>query len=604
MRAVRASGFLAATLMLILVLSGPSWSRPTSTTGSSPRASKGARGCPGQRLYAAQDAGGQQGRLDLGTVVTASATGVSGRDVIAACAEARGTDVRTTAVVGGRGGGGGGDGGGASRVLHSRARRWLESLAPVDFPEEHFPGLNYWGFGDAEEDEDEDEEEEDGVQVRGERGEGEEKRAAQDGADDVDQGDGEGADVVDYDKPQGEKKLWSEEALTRGLTLEERAGGEQEAVDLAADRQEAEDPADDNWKEEDPVRSDPKVEDQADDDEEDAEIPAGDVELDSPADGNVKLEDPQGGREEMLDSAGGDDEKAEDPAGHHDSNASDSTREVPSGVDPQTQPNALDTTEAAAVSDKHGGVTAEADSTKRLHKATSWGLGVNESAPGGGGDDDDEPGRETELNETSRHGDITKGDTKGDVSGSTDAGLNLTTAAAPTQVLQSNTWQPDKASRPSPSARGAHAGPAEVKGQPGQVEHAAPAEAGGPAGPAGRPGRRRAGLQEGGGEGLLVEVPYPRGGAPRGNPMHGSHGYVIKSWVRELRSKVGCMSGLLVPVGIGVAAAAFMLLAVYGLRAAATRRWRRSVKRRPQKSDTTSTQDRMMLLAGSSEEEF
>ncbi|XP_032804289.1 armadillo-like helical domain-containing protein 4 [Petromyzon marinus] len=600
MRAVGASGCLAATLLLISVLSGPSWSRPTSTTGSSPRASKGARGCPGQRLYAAQD-GGQQGRLDLGSVVTASAsaTSVSGRDVIAACAEARGADVRTTPVVGGRagGGGGGGDGGGASRVLHSRARRWLESLAPVDFPEEHFPGLNYWGFGDAEEDEDEDEEE-DGVQVRGERGDGEEKRAAEDGADDVDQGDGEGADVVDYDKPQGEKKLSSEEALTRGLTLEERAGGGQEAEDLAADRQEAEDPADDNWKEEDPVRSDPKVEDQADDDEEDAEIPAGDVELDSPTDGNVKLEEPVGGHEEVLDSAGGDDQKVEDPAGEHDSNASDSTREVPSDVDPQTQPNALDTTEAAAVSDKHGGATAEEDSTKRLHKATSWGLGVNESAPGGGeGDnDDEEPGRETELNETSRHGDITKGD----VSGSTDAGLNLTTAAAPTQVLQSNTWQPDKTSQPSPSARGAQAGPAEATGQPGQVEHVATAEAGEPAGAAGRLGRRRAGLQEG----LLVEVPYPRGGALRGNPMHAPHGYVIKSWVRELRSKVGCMSGLLVPVGIGVAAAAFMLLAVYGLRAAATRRWRRSVKRRPQKSDTTSTQDRMMLLAGSSEEEF
>ncbi|XP_067895320.1 armadillo-like helical domain-containing protein 4 isoform X2 [Heterodontus francisci] len=79
---------------------------------------------------------------------------------------------------------------------------------------------------------------------------------------------------------------------------------------------------------------------------------------------------------------------------------------------------------------------------------------------------------------------------------------------------------------------------------------------------------------------------------------------LVRSWLEKIKDKAGYMSGMLVPVAVGVAGALFILGALYSFKV--MNRKRKSVfKRRETKpKDFTSMQDRVMLLADSSEDEF
>ncbi|XP_065112656.1 uncharacterized protein [Paramisgurnus dabryanus] len=86
--------------------------------------------------------------------------------------------------------------------------------------------------------------------------------------------------------------------------------------------------------------------------------------------------------------------------------------------------------------------------------------------------------------------------------------------------------------------------------------------------------------------------------------MQGNQG-LVRSWVELIREKAGYVSGMLAPVGIGIAGALLLVGALYGIRAIHRRRREnikhqrirppREVRRRP---------DNAMLLADSSEDEF
>ncbi|XP_072424910.1 uncharacterized protein [Chiloscyllium punctatum] len=78
----------------------------------------------------------------------------------------------------------------------------------------------------------------------------------------------------------------------------------------------------------------------------------------------------------------------------------------------------------------------------------------------------------------------------------------------------------------------------------------------------------------------------------------------VRNWLEKIKDKAGYMSGMLVPVAVGVAGALFILGALYSFKV--MNRKRKSVfKRRETKpKDFTSMQDRVMLLADSSEDEF
>ncbi|XP_059675596.1 armadillo-like helical domain-containing protein 4 isoform X1 [Gavia stellata] len=68
-------------------------------------------------------------------------------------------------------------------------------------------------------------------------------------------------------------------------------------------------------------------------------------------------------------------------------------------------------------------------------------------------------------------------------------------------------------------------------------------------------------------------------------------------------TKAGYMSGMLVPVGVGIAGALFILGALYSIKIM-NRRRRNGSKRHKRKREFNSMQDRVMLLADSSEDEF
>uniref|UniRef100_A0A8C5KUH6 Armadillo-like helical domain containing 4 n=1 Tax=Jaculus jaculus TaxID=51337 RepID=A0A8C5KUH6_JACJA len=79
---------------------------------------------------------------------------------------------------------------------------------------------------------------------------------------------------------------------------------------------------------------------------------------------------------------------------------------------------------------------------------------------------------------------------------------------------------------------------------------------------------------------------------------------LVRSWMEKLKDKAGYMSGMLVPVGVGIAGALFILAALYSIKVM-NRRRRNGFKRHKRKQrEFNSMQDRVMLLADSSEDEF
>ncbi|XP_021104870.1 uncharacterized protein C14orf37 homolog isoform X3 [Heterocephalus glaber] len=78
---------------------------------------------------------------------------------------------------------------------------------------------------------------------------------------------------------------------------------------------------------------------------------------------------------------------------------------------------------------------------------------------------------------------------------------------------------------------------------------------------------------------------------------------LVRSWMEKLKDKAGYMSGMLVPIGVGIAGALFILGALYSIKVM-NRRRRNGFKRHKRKREFSSMQDRVMLLADSSEDEF
>lgn len=79
---------------------------------------------------------------------------------------------------------------------------------------------------------------------------------------------------------------------------------------------------------------------------------------------------------------------------------------------------------------------------------------------------------------------------------------------------------------------------------------------------------------------------------------------LVRSWMEKLKDKAGYMSGMLVPVGVGIAGALLILGALYSIKIM-NRRRRNGFKRHKRKQrEFNSMQDRVMLLADSSEDEF
>ncbi|XP_077180123.1 armadillo-like helical domain-containing protein 4 isoform X2 [Paroedura picta] len=78
---------------------------------------------------------------------------------------------------------------------------------------------------------------------------------------------------------------------------------------------------------------------------------------------------------------------------------------------------------------------------------------------------------------------------------------------------------------------------------------------------------------------------------------------LVRNWMKKLKDKAGYMSGMLVPVGVGIAGALMILVTLYSVKIM-NRRRRNGFKRQKQKREFNSMQDRVMLLADSSEDEF
>ncbi|NXW32180.1 ARMD4 protein, partial [Phaetusa simplex] len=79
---------------------------------------------------------------------------------------------------------------------------------------------------------------------------------------------------------------------------------------------------------------------------------------------------------------------------------------------------------------------------------------------------------------------------------------------------------------------------------------------------------------------------------------------LVRSWMEKLKDKAGYMSGMLVPVGVGIAGALFILGALYSIKIMNRRRRNGSKRHKRKQREFNSMQDRVMLLADSSEDEF
>ncbi|CAH2328788.1 armadillo-like helical domain-containing 4 isoform X2 [Pelobates cultripes] len=79
--------------------------------------------------------------------------------------------------------------------------------------------------------------------------------------------------------------------------------------------------------------------------------------------------------------------------------------------------------------------------------------------------------------------------------------------------------------------------------------------------------------------------------------------FEVRSWMEKLKDKAGYMSGMLAPVGVGISGALTILGVLYSIKII-NRRRRNGFKQHKRKREFNSMQDRVMLLADSSEDEF
>ncbi|XP_035279093.1 armadillo-like helical domain-containing protein 4 [Anguilla anguilla] len=82
-----------------------------------------------------------------------------------------------------------------------------------------------------------------------------------------------------------------------------------------------------------------------------------------------------------------------------------------------------------------------------------------------------------------------------------------------------------------------------------------------------------------------------------------NHG-LVRSWVEKIRDEAGYVSGMLAPVGIGIAGALVILGILYSIRAVHRKRRNNIKQQRRKQRQMTSRQDQAMLLADSSEDEL
>ncbi|KAJ8410140.1 hypothetical protein AAFF_G00201210 [Aldrovandia affinis] len=82
-----------------------------------------------------------------------------------------------------------------------------------------------------------------------------------------------------------------------------------------------------------------------------------------------------------------------------------------------------------------------------------------------------------------------------------------------------------------------------------------------------------------------------------------NHG-LVRSWVEKIRDEAGYVSGMLAPVGIGIAGALLILGILYSIRAVHRKRRNNIKQQRRKQREMTSRQDQAMLLADSSEDEL
>ncbi|XP_042565804.1 armadillo-like helical domain-containing protein 4 isoform X2 [Clupea harengus] len=79
---------------------------------------------------------------------------------------------------------------------------------------------------------------------------------------------------------------------------------------------------------------------------------------------------------------------------------------------------------------------------------------------------------------------------------------------------------------------------------------------------------------------------------------------LARSWVELIREKAGYVSGMLAPVGIGIAGALLIVGALYSIRMIHRKRKNSFKHQRRKPSEVRTGQDQAMLLADSSEDEF
>ncbi|XP_058846531.1 armadillo-like helical domain-containing protein 4 [Acipenser ruthenus] len=91
---------------------------------------------------------------------------------------------------------------------------------------------------------------------------------------------------------------------------------------------------------------------------------------------------------------------------------------------------------------------------------------------------------------------------------------------------------------------------------------------------------------------------------PEGSEWAQRNQGLVRSWVEKIRDKAGYVSGMLAPVGIGIVGALFILGALYSIKVMHRKRRSGFKRQRRKHGEMSNRQDRVMLLADSSEDEF